>query len=927
MINELTQFNTAIHTATPVVPDALTAGAVDQVVVRNQLYTVVDKTTSDSDATNFTDNNAILRGVQAGAAFVSPTATQISKLSGGFLGDFAAYRTLATSAASTASEAAVLPQRSNLSNQVGITGDALDNLRLPAHNNDFPNDGLRGGGDDLSTNNYAVANGVVGGTPNALGTVDSNAFASPQLVDFPDSNGLGLTSPVLPALPTASAFWTAATTAQYAGYTAPAAWTAAATTVNTKGAYVLNATTADGAKLTIQENTAGTAPFDGNGSVSEVVTFTQGDARLTVASSTSSANSNQAVTDEANLSLRETEFASASDALTHSRSVTFTSAGIASVYKLSTSHAFVETVGGQSLNDKAAESYVYSDAGLKINSAINHEVSGRTSPVTGAEALKSVDSANYSYKLGDVNLVYAANQQKVAATTGAVTTDTTTVNAAAFNYVTPNTVADRSLTVTANGVAVHRQTFNDNNAAATLNVANAPALTQTSDTWNAQTTKMTLVTTDFEMTSARMGRTLDDLLVASNAFIANGENAITSNTAAKNAFGDPIAVKAVALKATFIVENDVNGNGIVDSFTLNATDGNDVIKLKESTIADVTPAILNNNVNGDTGNDVITGNTANNILHGDLGNDTLNGGLGIDTLFGDEGTDVLNGGLGDDKLSGGTGNDSLDGNEGDDLLFGGLGNDTLNGGLDNDQLNGDAGSDLLNGGVGDDVLNGFSGNDLLNGDEGNDKLSGGTGNDTIKGGAGDDSMLNGNDGNDSIEGNDGNDVLRGNAGNDTLTGGGGTDTLTGGAGKDVLTGGADADTFVFAVGVTDTVATATSIVGVDSITDLTLNAATADLIDLTVVVANVGTLVTGSVSEATFVTDMNTLLSTAGNGFATNVGGIDAAVVTANSGDLNARQFLAVDLDASDSFTVADFVIEITGTGATLTSVTPASFI
>jgi len=170
-----------------------------------------------------------------------------------------------------------------------------------------------------------------------------------------------------------------------------------------------------------------------------------------------------------------------------------------------------------------------------------------------------------------------------------------------------------------------------------------------------------------------------------------------------------------------------------------------------------------------------------------------------------------------------------------------------------------------------------------------------------------------------------NDSITGGALTDVINGGAGADTITGGVNSDTMAGGAGADRFVFAAGVTDTVAAAASIAGVDRITDFTANAASADLIDLTATVAAVGTSAAGSVTEATFVTDINTILTGAGVGFVTNATGIDAAVVTANAGGLSGRVFLAVDLDANDTFTTADFIVEITG--ATLTSLTTATFV
>lgn len=158
---------------------------------------------------------------------------------------------------------------------------------------------------------------------------------------------------------------------------------------------------------------------------------------------------------------------------------------------------------------------------------------------------------------------------------------------------------------------------------------------------------------------------------------------------------------------------------------------------------------------------------------------------------------------------------------------------------------------------------------------------------------------------------------------DSITTGVGADSITGGAGADVMTGGLGNDTFVFNAGVADSVGAAGSIVGVDKITDLNLGTAVvggqADRIDLTVAVANVGTTVTGALTTAAFEANMNTLLTTATLGFVTFGAAIDAAIVTATSGDLAGRSFLAVDLNSSGTFTAADdIVIEITGFTGTM---------
>jgi len=301
---------------------------------------------------------------------------------------------------------------------------------------------------------------------------------------------------------------------------------------------------------------------------------------------------------------------------------------------------------------------------------------------------------------------------------------------------------------------------------------------------------------------------------------------------------------------------------------------------------------------------------------------TITTGAGTDSIYGGGGVDTLTGGAGNDTFFVSTPLSPLDSVS--DVIVGGDGTaDTISvtAGSTVRFAATDANISTVEivtvGAAGSVTLTGQTEGFTITASTGAETVVGGNGADTINGAAGNDSILGG-AGNDSILGGDGADVLDGGAGNDNITGGAGADTLTGGSGN---------DTFVFASGVTDTVAAAASIAGVDLLGDSTLNAATADLIDLTVAVANVGTAVTGSVSTATFVANLNSLLNVgSGAGFNTaTTGTITAAVVTANAGDLNGRTFLAVDLDGSDTFTATDFVIEITGT--TVTSLTTATFV
>lgn len=137
--------------------------------------------------------------------------------------------------------------------------------------------------------------------------------------------------------------------------------------------------------------------------------------------------------------------------------------------------------------------------------------------------------------------------------------------------------------------------------------------------------------------------------------------------------------------------------------------------------------VLENIVDGTTGNDKLKGSE-------DL--DIITGGEGDDHLDGYGGDDVLNGGAGRDKLTAGAGNDTLNGGDGNDLLKGGEGDDELNGGARNDRLRGDAGNDTLNGGSGNDKLYGGADNDVLDGGTGKDLLTGGSGADVFVFGTG-----------------------------------------------------------------------------------------------------------------------------------------------------------------------------------------------
>ena len=411
--------------------------------------------------------------------------------------------------------------------------------------------------------------------------------------------------------------------------------------------------------------------------------------------------------------------------------------------------------------------------------------------------------------------------------------------------------------------------------------------------------------------------------------------------------------------------------GVAGNDTLYSWEGNDVLD----------GGAGNDLLNAGEGADTLTGGAGADTLTGGAGSDSfdLTGadatadtitdwGLGADSLVGS----LVAGGLltvtidnsatlafnvaghnvGAFNVLGGAAADSISTSSGNDTLTGGAGNDTLLAGAGNDQLNGGAGNDRLDASLGADTLTGGAGNDIYLIDNSGDiinetatlateidgvtssvnytlganlenlaltsKALQGTGNTLAN-------TLTGNALANVLNGLEGNDKLFGVGGSDAINGGAGNDTIIGGVGKDTVSTGAGNDKIVFAAGTADSVATANSVAGVDVYSDLSLNKNLADKIDLTVSVANIGGAVTGTVNQASFILDMNTLLTSTGQGFVKMAGGIDAALVSVGAGSLNAHRYLAIDLNASDSFTVSDFVIDITG--STVTALTTTTFV
>jgi Ca2+-binding RTX toxin-like protein len=188
-------------------------------------------------------------------------------------------------------------------------------------------------------------------------------------------------------------------------------------------------------------------------------------------------------------------------------------------------------------------------------------------------------------------------------------------------------------------------------------------------------------------------------VIAENITIsANGERALFTRDIASvtmdlnevetiefNALGDLDNITVNDMTGTDVTQVKVNlaatlgetaGDGAVDTITLAATNGDDIISVVNDngvvtitglpaavtiTGFDATDRIV---INGLAGDDIVTAEG--------LGTGmafSANGGDGDDVLIGSDGADMLSGGPGDDILIGGLGLDILDGGPGNNLLF------------------------------------------------------------------------------------------------------------------------------------------------------------------------------------------------------------------------------------------------------------------
>jgi len=144
----------------------------------------------------------------------------------------------------------------------------------------------------------------------------------------------------------------------------------------------------------------------------------------------------------------------------------------------------------------------------------------------------------------------------------------------------------------------------------------------------------------------------------------------------------------------------------------------------------------------------------------------------------------------------------------------------------------------------------------------------------------------------------------------TIYGNASANVIYGNDNIDIVSGGAGNDRFVFAQN--DSIPIFSDTIGIDSITDLSVNGASADTIDLDISVSSVNVSVSGAVSKASFIDDLNTLLHVQNSGFNTTVvGDKSACLASVSSGDLSGKVYLVVDYDANDVFDIGDFIVDV----------------
>ena len=346
---------------------------------------------------------------------------------------------------------------------------------------------------------------------------------------------------------------------------------------------------------------------------------------------------------------------------------------------------------------------------------------------------------------------------------------------------------------------------------------------------------------------------------------------------------------------------------------------------------------------GGSGADTITTGSAADVITGNAGSDTITTKGGTDSITAGSGADTITSGEGADTVSGGSGSDSIiltENTSAADLIkittaYGSSSDSERNTVTGDDN---DTGDDTITGFTwGTDVIqvrstgvvNFVHGTDTSIGTATGDKNDG-----TVGGFLKTVGLIDDNTTNDDYD--DGGDVaitfaspsatltetrfeaalqyeIDGSSAANTITGGALADTIDGGGGIDVLNGGDGNDVFQYDTvtdsGVNNAAAARTSF---DTVT-----VAAGDIFDYTT--SDIAAVVSAEKAEGSAVdangADLITTLDAAFKSVDDGIANVEAAVVAYTTGE----QFLVIDVDTNQTVTVADIIIELSGTVTGLT--------
>lgn len=170
--------------------------------------------------------------------------------------------------------------------------------------------------------------------------------------------------------------------------------------------------------------------------------------------------------------------------------------------------------------------------------------------------------------------------------------------------------------------------------------------------------------------SVTLTRSGADLGLASTVFLSTEDGAAASSGVGKD-------FNAVLNREIIFAPGETSVTVTLDSLVIDDTiqevNENFHIRLSGPTNAslgfstgDIT--IVDNDVTGTSGADMLRGGTGNDSISGNAGNDTIDGGSGDDSINGNAGSDTIDGGSGNDSINGNAGNDAIDGGSGFDIV-------------------------------------------------------------------------------------------------------------------------------------------------------------------------------------------------------------------------------------------------------------------